>query len=351
MSKSKTIPLSELKSSSISDEKINTGILAFDAITGGGFGTSGGSIIQIVSESGLGKSTIACQISMQMIYRGWKVLYIDTEGSISYELLSSTELINYIDSSFFLIRETTFKNIEKVLDSFISTHEINLIVIDSIAAIMHDGFAELSSDKDSGEKNGPISITTNNSNYNSRQLTLLLNKYSMICRKENISILYINQFRTRITNLFNYAEQKVGGAKSVKYASDIILKVSSTISRENKDFTTFINKDSVDANLGKDLEFEVIKSNNSRSGRKIPFRFIYGRGISLYWTEVYALFKKGILINNRGNYSYTPYDEKNSRFLTEQKVTYKGYEGLLNNHDSWSNNSRNSIIDFYINIK
>lgn len=350
MSKSKTIPLSELKSSPISNEKTNTGILAFDEIIGGGFDKNG-SIIQIVSESGLGKSTIACQISMQMIYRGWKILYVDTEGSISFELLSSTELINYIDSSFFLIRETTFKNIERVLDSFISTHEINLIVIDSIAAIMHDGFAEFSSDKDSDEKNGPISITTNNSNYNSRQLTLLLNKYSMICRKENISILYINQFRTRITNLFNYAEQKISGSKNVKYNSDIILKVSSTVSRENKDFTTFINKDSVDVNLGKDLEFEVIKSNNSRSGRKIPFRFVYGKGISTYWTDIYALFKKGIIINNRGNYSYTPYDEKNSKYLMEQKVTYKGYESLVNNHNTWSNNSRNSILDFYRNIK
>lgn len=352
MSKPNEITLSDLKSSKLTDERIRLGLIPFDAIISGGFETTG-TIVQLVSASGLGKSTLACQISEKMCEFGTNVLYIDSEGSISTDILYSTGLLQYLDKSFFIVRESTFTSIEKTIDLYLSTGEIGFIVVDSLSAIMHDGFGNLSQNKgkstDSKEKNSAISISTNNSNYNSRQLTLFLNKYAMLAKQRGISILYTNQFRTRITNLFNYAEEKIGGSKNVKYSSDIIVKISDNISKQNKDFTSYINRTDFE-HIGKDLEFEIIKSNKARTGKKIPFRFDYGFGINKFFSVTYPLFKKGILVNNKGNYVYTPYDEEKGEFLEDFKETYKGFKNLYDNCEYLAISSAESIEKFYANI-
>ena len=234
------------------------------------------------------------------------------------------------------------------MDQFISTDEIQFIVIDSLANLMHDGFDDLSlnkskpvKDETKREKNGAISITTNNSNHNSTLMTLFLNKYSMISKEKKISMIYINQFRTRITNLFNYAEEKIGGSKNVKYNSDIIVKISNNISAENKDFKTFVNKDSEDK-IGKDLEFEIIKSNQSRPGRKIPFRLIFGKGISNRYSGFYALYKQGLITKSSSTYYYT---------LNGLEKKYSGKDDLLARYEDWYYPSYEEITNFYNQIK
>lgn len=167
------LKLSDLKSSKLSNERIKTDIIPFDSIINGGFETTG-TIVQIISSSGLGKSSITCQVCLALCNKGFNVLFIDTEGSVGLDLLSSVGLSDYLDNHFFYIRESSFSRVEQVMDQFISTNEIQFIVIDSLANLMHDGFDDLSLNKnkpvkdDKKEKNGAISITTNNSNYNSR---------------------------------------------------------------------------------------------------------------------------------------------------------------------------------------
>ena len=348
----KTISLESLKSTVLTSEKIPTGITAFDQIIGGGFETTG-TIVQLVSSSGLGKTTIACQICKNLCENDKKILYIDSEGSICLEQLESIGLLDYLDSSFFLIRTSTFKTIEKTMDMFIATGEIDFIVVDSLSSIMHDGFNDLSQNKgksdDSKEKNNAISISTNNSNYNSRQLTLFLSKYSMVSKQRGISMLYINQFRTRITNLFNYAEEKIGGAKNVKYTSDIIIKISDNISKKNKSFTTFIKSEEYEPE-GKYLEFEIVKSNKAKPGKKIPFKLFYGLGISNFYNLMFPLFDKGIINLDHGNYIFTPYDEDKSAFIEDKKETYKGITALINCYDYLARKSSKTIDDFYKSI-
>ncbi len=334
--KTSKIKLSDLKSSMINDERIKTEIIPFDAIINGGFEKTG-TIVSFVSESGIGKSTIVAQACLCLCENGYNILYVDTEGSIGTDLLDSVGLSQYLDDKFFCVKESSFSKVEQVMDTFISTGEINFIVVDSITSLMHDGFNKLISNNEKEEKSGAISITTNNSNYNSRQLTLFMNKYSMISKQKHINLIYINQFRTRITNLFNYAEEKIGGSKNVKYNSDIIIKISSVISTENKDFKTFINKD-LDSNLGRDLEFEIIKSNRSRPGRKIPFRLIYGKGISNKHSVLYALYKLGKLTKNSSTFAYQNNGETKK---------YQGKDNLYANYSQWYDESFSEAIDFY----
>ena len=329
MMKLKTLKLEELKSSTFSEDTINTDIIAFDSLINQNL--EKGSIIELVAESGMGKSTIACQICCNICSKGGKVLYIDAEGKLSIDLIKSIGLDQYIDDNFFYIRKSAFNEVEEVLDMFISTEKINYVVIDSIASLVHEGFVSLNKDTTNSEKKC-LSITTNNSNYNSKRLTMFFNKYNSLAKKYGITFIMTNQFRN-IPDIIKSTIIKEYGPKCVRYyASSIIniLPLSST--GVNKNFKK-INKTSI----GCDLVFEVSKSNKTYPGRKIPFYFIYGKGVSNVYSIMYALIELGYIKENNSYYTY----EKDGI-----KKVYHGINELVNDQELF-NNSMNIAYDFY----
>ena len=83
----------------MSDTKIiPTNIYMLDYILNGGMET--GSFVQLIAESGLGKSTIALQIAYNYCETGEKVVYVDTESSVSNEILELTGVAEFINQSF-----------------------------------------------------------------------------------------------------------------------------------------------------------------------------------------------------------------------------------------------------------
>lgn len=252
-----------------------TNIIPLDVVLRGGI--RAGEVIQIVAEPGLGKSTIACQIASMYTNEDKKVLYIDAEGSISIELLQSKGLYEEVDKNFFYAREARFSKVEEIIDSFIQEGSLDLIIIDSIACLIPEKLAKV-------EKG--ISITTNNTNYTSRQLTMFFNKYNCIVKSKQISLLVINQYRNKVDMNVGTILKEYGG-KNTKYNSDVILRISTIkATGTNKKFLQL--KKTI---AGKELEFEVIKSNRLRPGFTIPFYLIYGHGISIAYAIIYALLR------------------------------------------------------------
>ena len=205
-------------------EIVSTGIYILDHILNGGM--EAGTFVQILSESGLGKTTIALQIAASYCSLDKKVVYVDTESSVSNEILTSTGVIEYLNKSFFYIRESTFDEVEKYLDKFINTNEISLIIIDSLPNLINKCFTDL--------KKG-VSITTNTTLYTSRPLTNFMNKYKSLANAKKFSLLFTNHYRQRIDMTKGSINKEYGG-KNVKYNSDVLLKI-------NKITSTGINKD------------------------------------------------------------------------------------------------------------
>ena len=75
---SKPIPLAEV--SDVHSAYIPTGISDFDHLLGGGLVQ--GSVILLGGEPGIGKSTLALQVAMQLANSGKKVLYVSAEEAI-----------------------------------------------------------------------------------------------------------------------------------------------------------------------------------------------------------------------------------------------------------------------------
>ena len=243
---------------------MRTDIYALDYILGGGI--IKGNLIQLLSESGLGKTTICLQVARNLCSYDYKVLYIDVEGSVIKQKIIDMDLNKYYNKNFFYIRKATFKDVEQELDKFINNLKLDLIIIDSIACLINESFVEDSDSK---------SITTNNSNYNSRPLSLFFNKYNAIAKRDNIAFLFTNQYRNSIS-LKTGTVTKAYGGKNTTYNSDIILKLDNK--KNNLKFKDFYSMENTE--LGDKGELSIIKSNVKPPGINAPYYLYYGRGIS-----------------------------------------------------------------------
>ena len=159
---------------------MKTNIYALDYILKGGIELS--SSLQLVGEAGTGKSTIALVIAKNICNQEKRVIYVDSEGSVTTELIESLGLQEHIENKTFIyIRESTFTNVEKYLDMLLDTDTISLVIIDSLAMLVNQGFTNL--------KNG-ISITTNNTNYATRPLVMFMSKYKSLA-KVNVIVVFV----------------------------------------------------------------------------------------------------------------------------------------------------------------
>ena len=160
---------------------ISTEIKGLDYILGGGLEL--GSKVQIVAESSTGKSTIALQMAKNFCQKNLNVLYVDTENSITKELLESTGCNEYLnegkkDGMLVLLKESDFDTVNEKLDVLIKSGVFKLIIIDSLASMVSNNYVET---KDGKEK--IIPLTNNHTNYESRPLNLFINKYSNLANK------------------------------------------------------------------------------------------------------------------------------------------------------------------------
>lgn len=270
------------------NEVIKSNIYPIDKLLEGGFEL--GSFIQFVADSGIGKTTIALGIADALCNKGFKVLYIDAERSVSSEILETTNVKSYLNSNFILVKESEFSVVEDVLDKFISTGEINFVIIDSIAVLINSCFTSIDGKK--------ISITTNNTSYNSVPLTKFMDKYKALAGDRKLCFIFINQYRNEL-NMVSGSKKRGYGANNSVYNTDIIIKIDKASSYKEKAFHDLTK----DAATGIPLVFEISKSNKSKSGITVPAFLNYGVGLASRWNYIYELIEKDIIRKNGSYYS------------------------------------------------
>ena len=289
--------INEIKSSNIYREVISTDIYPLDEILKGGL--EKGTFLTIVAEAAMGKTSICLNICKNFCEKGYRVLYIDSEGKVSLNLLQNIGLEKHINNNFYYFIESTFTAVEGILDLFLDENAIDLIIIDSIPALVHEGYTKTKKDDPNA-----ISIVSNNTNYNSGQLTKFISKYVSIFKKTGVSLVVVNQFRNKFdaqgTVLKDY------GTKNLRYASDCIIKIKKPDPRRiNKYIKLLVEKEHA-----VNLEFEVVKSNKSYPGRLIPFQLVYGYGISNDYAVLNALFSTGKIYENNNYYTLSNDDNE-----------------------------------------
>jgi RecA/RadA recombinase len=279
----------EIKDYLAQKESIKTNILPIDML----FNFTPGEIIQLVGETQTGKTTLSLQIAHNFCKQDKNVLFLDTKNDITIQHLENTNLTEYYsDKHFIVIKEFTFKKVEKMLEDFISTGEIDLIIIDSLPSLINDGYLNIESKS--------IKSDNNNTNYGTRPLMLLINKLKKLAIQYNICLLFVNEFRNKI-DPFRGTINKVFGPKNLEYESNKIIQIRPS-SKTNKKFKEMFNE-LEEKGIGKTEELVVLK-NNSSGNKLFPFFFEYGKGYDVKYLVLYALSENKYITKTGKYYSF-----------------------------------------------
>ena len=306
-------------------ERIKTNIDIIDRALGGYLEQD--DMIMLVSEAGCGKTTIALQIARELCNQEKNVVYMDTEGKVSKNLLESMNIYEEgkLNDRFIYVKKSAFKDVEDALDKLIDTGEINFVIIDSLSGIVPDEF--LKNDKKK------VSITTNNSMYVSKPLGLFMQKYNCIAKQRKICFILIQQFRNKLDMRLG-SILKIAGPKACMYFPTQILKLApikassdaeiDEKSTSNEKFKALTKS----FGIGHSLEIEVIKTNKNNGNQRYPLYLIYGKGISPACNIIYEKINNGEIIKE-GSYYWVTCEGANLKLHGIKEV----YDCIINHQD------------------
>jgi len=180
-------------------------------LLGGGFPTEAVSLVY--GEAETGKTSLAVQCAVNCARRGIKSLFIDTDGTFSYERLSQIAEYDYekISPLMIIMRPTTFQEQSRAIDHLekVITNKFGLIVVDTVTSLYRVEF-------DDTEETYAANRDLN------RQLAVL----TQIAKTCGVAVLVISQVRS--VPFGETVEMKPVATRVLNYWSDIILDMKQT---------------------------------------------------------------------------------------------------------------------------
>ena len=280
----------ELSKETVIYERNILNLQPLDLIFNGGI-LNRSDIIQLVGETMTYKTSLALQISMSYCNLKKHVLYIDATGSITDVRLESYDLLNKHKEYFHFYKKSSFDDVCSLMDKFISTNELSLVIIDSIADLINKGYFNL--EMNSKGKTAGIDVDNKNSNYDSKPLSSFIKKYSKLATNIGYSMILINQMRTKMVKKIGTVGRRYG-PKILDYSCTYILNLSECKTNELFDGMNTIETVSP-------MHIKVIKSSNHLAGKKYPVLMEVGKGISIKYLIIHYLLTKQY-IKKEGTY-------------------------------------------------
>lgn len=190
-------------------QKISTGAEVLNFLLNGGFESD--VITTIYGPAGSGKSCICMLSAIEIVKKGKKVLYVDTEGGFSVERLKQVdndykknlEKIIFFKPATFAEQRKAFEKLKNTITD--TKGNLGLIIVDSIAMLYR---LEIGQTKDISEVN--------------REMGLQLAYLGEIARKKKIPVLLTNQV---YANFEDASKVNLVGGDLLKYASKCLIEL------------------------------------------------------------------------------------------------------------------------------
>lgn len=256
---------------------IPTGSLGLDAALGiGGFPR--GRILEIFGPESSGKTTLSLHAIAEAQKLGGVCAFIDAEHALDPEY---AKRIGVNTSELLISQPDTGEQALEIVESLVRTGKIDIVVIDSVAAL---------TPKDEIEGD----MGAHHVGKQARLMAQALRKLTAIVSKSKTIIIFINQIRMQIGVMFGNPETTPGG-KALKFYTSIRLDIR-RIAQIKKG----------EEIMGGRVRVKVVKNKVGAPFKQTEFDLMYNEGISKEG-EIMALGEKmGILTKMGNSYKYTP---------------------------------------------